>query len=92
MTTIPRILRVDVRPGHRLHLVFDDGVEGEVVVTELVQLDGVFAPLRDEAFFGRVRVDDELGTVVWPNDVDLDPVVLHARVSGREPIGSGPRP
>jgi hypothetical protein len=24
-----------------------------------------------------VRVDDELGTVAWPNGADLDPLVLH---------------
>ena len=28
-------------------------------------------------FFAQVRVDDELGTVVWPNGADLDPLVLH---------------
>jgi hypothetical protein len=25
----------------------------------------------------RVRVDDDLGTVAWPNGADLDPLVLH---------------
>jgi hypothetical protein len=24
-----------------------------------------------------VRVDDDLGTVTWPNGADLDPLVLH---------------
>ena len=37
----------------------------------------VFAPLADPDFFARVRVDDDLGTVVWPNGADLDPLVLH---------------
>jgi hypothetical protein len=35
----------------------------------------VFEPLRDPDFFAQVTVDH--GTVVWPNGVDLDPVVLH---------------
>jgi hypothetical protein len=34
-------------------------------------------PLQDPAYFGQVRVDPELGTVVWPNGYDLDPDVLH---------------
>ncbi len=34
-------------------------------------------PLRDRAYFRKVRVDPELGTVVWPNGYDLDPDVLH---------------
>jgi hypothetical protein len=37
----------------------------------------VFASLADPNFFARVRVDDELGTVVWPHGADLDPLVLH---------------
>lgn len=36
----------------------------------------VFAPLRDPAEFDRVRLDAELGTVVWPGGADLCPDVL----------------
>jgi len=37
----------------------------------------IFEPLADPAFFAQVHVDHELGTVVWPNGADLDPLVLH---------------
>jgi hypothetical protein len=37
----------------------------------------MFEPLRDVAYFARVTVDSELGTVVWPNGADLAPDVLH---------------
>lgn len=43
---------------------------------------GVFLPFEDPAFFAQVRVDPELGTIVWPNDVDLDPDVLYDRAHG----------
>ncbi len=68
--------------GRRLHLRFDDGTEGTVDVPSCVPLDGVFEPLRDETYFRTVRVCAELGTVVWPNGADLDPLVLYARVTG----------
>jgi len=45
----------------------------------------VFEPLRDEAYFARVRVDPEAGTIAWPNGVDLDADVLYARITG-EPL------
>jgi hypothetical protein len=31
---------------------------------------------RDPQLFRSVRVDETLGTVVWPNGADLDPDVL----------------
>jgi hypothetical protein len=63
--------------GHyRLRLGFTDGSSRDVDLTG--ELRGpVFEPLADPYFFAQVRVDKELGTVVWPNDADLDPLVLH---------------
>ncbi|MEO5618360.1 MAG: DUF2442 domain-containing protein [Candidatus Eisenbacteria bacterium] len=75
---------VEVLPldGFRLHIRFDDGVEGNVDVSERVPFDGVFAPLRDPEYFRRVRVDAELGTIVWPNGADLDPLTLYSLLIG----------
>jgi hypothetical protein len=69
--------------GFRLHVRFEDGVEGEIDLTGLIRFEGVFAPLRDPARFSEVRVHPELGTVCWPNGADLDPDVLYARISGK---------
>jgi hypothetical protein len=69
--------------GYRLYLKFEDGVQGEVRVDELIHFDGIFAVLEDPARFSEVRVDPELGTVCWPNGADLDPDVLYAKVSGK---------
>ena len=71
--------------GYRLRLRFEDGAAGEVDVAELIQFRGVFAALREKAVFDQVRVDPELGTVVWPGGGDLDPDVLYALATG-EPI------
>ena len=38
----------------------------------------VFEPLREDSqLFRQVQVDEELGTIVWPNGADMDPDVLH---------------
>ena len=78
---------IEVRPleGYRLFLKFENGVEGEVDVAELVRFEGVFAPLRDIVKFREVRVNTELGTIRWSDDVDLYPDVLYAQVA-HEPI------
>lgn len=77
MTTfdrIPKVVEVDVRPPYGLRVSFDDGLVREVDLAG--QLWGtMFEPLKDPDYFAQVTVDH--GTVVWPNGLDLDPLVLH---------------
>jgi len=37
----------------------------------------MFGPLLDLKVFNEVRIDRELGTIVWPNGADMDPGVLY---------------
>jgi hypothetical protein len=75
---------VEARPleGYRLYLRFEDGVEGVVDLGQHLRFEGVFEPLKAREFFVQVRVDPEAGTISWPNGADLDPDVLHSRVTG----------
>ena len=70
--------------NYRLRLRFGDGIEGVVDLSSTLSFRGVFEPLRDPSFFRQVRVDPELGTVIWPNGAGLDPNVLYANVTGQE--------
>jgi hypothetical protein len=36
-------------------------------------------PLRDPAYFARVQVDPEAGTIAWPNGVALAPEPLYEK-------------
>lgn len=82
MAHIVHVIHVESLGSHRLRLRFDDGVEGELDMSA-ERWDGVFAPLADPEFFARVAVDDGLGTIVWPNGVDIAPESLHACLTGR---------
>jgi hypothetical protein len=57
-------------------LAVSSSVEPTVGVTGALH-GPVFEPLTNPDFFAQVHVDEELGTVVWPNGADLDPLVLH---------------
>ncbi len=58
---------------------FEDGTEGEIDLS--AELYGpVFEPLKDVMFFKQVRVDPELGTIVWPNSADLAPEFLYDKI------------
>jgi Protein of unknown function (DUF2442) len=76
-TRTARICAVEPLDGFALRLGFDDGTTREVDLAD--ELWGpVFEPLHnDPQLFRKVRVDRELGTIVWPNGADLDPDVLH---------------
>jgi hypothetical protein len=37
----------------------------------------MYGPLRAESLFGKVQLDDETGTIYWPNGADFDPAILH---------------
>jgi hypothetical protein len=72
-----QVTSVEVLGHYRLRLGFSDGLVRDVDLSRLADRGGVFVPLRDPEYFSQVRVDPEAGTVVWPNGVDLDPLVLH---------------
>jgi hypothetical protein len=54
----------------------------------IISQGGVFAPLEGKKFFAQVSVNADIGTIVWPSDVDFDPEVLYSQITGK-PI---PRP
>jgi hypothetical protein len=76
------VVEVRVIDERRLYLRFEDGAAGEVDLDRLVRWEGVFEPLRDPQRFAEVRVDPDLGTIVWPNGADIDPDVLYSAVTG----------
>jgi hypothetical protein len=75
-----RIRTVEPLEGFVLRLGFDDGAVREIDL-EPDLWGPVFEPLRaDPELFRQVRVDEELGTIVWPNGADMDPDVLHGEL------------
>jgi hypothetical protein len=73
------VVEVECTGDFRLLLTFEGGERREIDIAALVPWDGVFEPLKDPAFFRQVRVDPEVGTIVWPNGADACPDVLYER-------------
>jgi hypothetical protein len=87
MTLLPMVTAAEYRGGQRIHLVFNDGVEGTVDFS--AWLDGpVFEPLRSESYFQRFFLDG--GAVAWPNGADIAPETLYtsALASHAEKVSS----
>jgi len=80
------VAEVRVLDAYCLELTFSDEVRGVVDLSRrIVGRGGVFRPLQDPQFFRQVRVDPELGTIVWPNEADFCPDLLYRWASG-EPV------
>jgi len=71
-----------------LRVRFSDGMRKRVNLLPLL-VGPVFEPLRDPAYFARVRVDGVTGTVGWPNGTDLAPEAIRDLPAEAEP-GAGP--
>jgi hypothetical protein len=62
--------------GTRLSLGFSDGRQGTVDLHSLLT-GPMLQGLRDPQQFAHVRLDHDLGTLVWPNGADLAPEALY---------------
>ena len=71
---IPHVLEVKPLPQQRLWLRFDTGKTGVFDLTPYLHR-GRFSQLKDDVFFGQVRI--AFGTVEWPGEIDLDPEDLY---------------
>jgi hypothetical protein len=74
--TYIHINAVTVLPGHRLHVVFDNGTE-QIVDLAPFLFGPLWGALWDEQLFAQVQVNPDTGTVEWPNGADLNPVILY---------------
>jgi hypothetical protein len=73
------VVQVEHLERCRLRLTFEGNEQREVDIAAIVPFDGVFEPLKDEDYFRQVRVEPDVGTIVWPNGADICPDVLYER-------------
>lgn len=74
------VINVKVLEDYKLHLQFEDGCAGEIDISKIVPFEGVFKQLEEKAFFDRVFVNPEIGTICWENGADLAPSLLYKSI------------
>jgi len=85
--TLPKIVRVKPLGGHRLELVFSDGKGGVLDFGWVFEHVGPMnAPLRDEAYFARVFLEN--GALAWPNGFDLSAWNVRERMEAGGALGA----
>jgi len=78
---MPKPTDVRALPNHRIWLRYDDGIEGEVDLSDLAG-QGVFEPWNDAAFFNTVHLGSH-GAIEWSPDLDLCPDAMYIRLTGK---------
>jgi hypothetical protein len=79
----PTPLEVKALDNWRIWLRYDDGVQGEVDLSDL-HGRGVFRAWDDPAVFRSVRIADH-GAIEWSPELDLCPDALYLRLTGKSP-------
>ncbi len=82
MDFLPSVIRAEYRGGYRIHLTFNDNLEGTVDFAQWMT-GPVFEPLKEQAYFRRFFLDG--GTVSWPNGADIAPETLYELATLRQP-------
>ena len=74
-----------VRPlaGFRIYLVFSDGTEGEIDLTNLLGKP-VFGKLKDRNLFEKVHVGDHR-EIRWDEEIELCADSLYLQLTGKSP-------
>ena len=71
-----RVSSFEILSNFTIRVCFDDATE-QIIDLAPVLAGEIYGPLRNERVFRQVRIDPEVGTLVWPNGADFDPATLH---------------
>ena len=75
------ITRAEYVEGYKLKIMFEDNKQGIVDFSGYIAKGGVFSKFSDIDFFKNFSVSDELGTIVWNNEIDIAPETLYKKCS-----------
>lgn len=78
---LAHVTGVELLHDRVVRLAFDDGCQGVLDLAPRLHGPIFEKAATDLDYFRQVRVDEEAGTIVWPNGADLAPEVLHVEAA-----------
>jgi len=64
-----------------IEVEFSDSKKGIINFKEYALREGLFRDLDDIGFFRRFEVNKDIGTICWPNGLDIAPETLYSKIS-----------
>ena len=85
----PQPVEVRALEPYRIWVRYDDGVEGELDLSDIAG-DGVFVAWEDHSFFAGVHLGPA-GSIAWSDDIDMCGDALYLEITGATPEELFPR-
>ena len=77
---ISRPIAVEPRKDYKIWLRYEDGVEGEVDLSDIPRTE-IFEAWNDVSFFESVHIS-EFDSIAWSEDAELCPNALYIEITG----------
>ncbi len=74
------IINAEYIEGYKLKVVFENNKQGVVDFSSYIGKGGVFDKFIDIDFFKNFPVNNELGTIVWNNEIDIAPETIYEKM------------
>lgn len=72
------VTQITYKGCYTYHIIFDDGVAGDIDMSGFLDKGPIFEPLKDQKLFQCARIEG--GSIAWPNGADIAPETLYAQL------------
>lgn len=75
------VISASYKGGYKIEVTFEDGAAGIVDFEKYLEKGGVFNKFKDIDFFKNFSINEELGVLVWEDEIDIAPETLYAEAT-----------
>jgi hypothetical protein len=75
-----RVKQVNYTQDYELHVVFEDGVEGNINLDQTVEV-GIFRILKDKNLFSKAYTKGR--SIAWSDELEIDADAIYLELTGK---------